>query len=171
MQSFLIITLLGIDRSGLVKSLSEVVKQHQGNWQESRMVRMDGQFAGLAHVSIDSRHTETLTQALLQLESEDLQILIKQSKASSVPANTLSLELLGNDRQGIIHDITQQLSSLNVNIEKLHSEQRIAPMSNDTLFYAEMILGLPKGVTEEDIQQAFETLSDSLMVDMTLSSS
>jgi glycine cleavage system regulatory protein len=169
MQSSLIITLLGTDRSGLVKSLSKVVKQHQGNWQESRMVRMDGQFAGLAHVSIDSSYTETLTEALIALQTKDLQILIKESNTSPTSSNTLSLELLGNDRQGIIHEITQQLSSLKVNIEKLHSEQRVAPMSNETLFYAEMVLGLPDGVTEEHIQHTFETLSDSLMVDVTFS--
>lgn len=167
MQSSLIITILGTDRSGLVKSLSEVVKNHNGNWQESRMVRMDGQFAGLAHVSIDTAHVETLSQALLALQSDDLQVLIKQTKSAKTSTKTLSIELLGSDRLGIIHDITQQLSALNVNIEKLQSEQRIAPMSNETLFYAEIELGLPEGVTEVDIQDAFEEISDSLMVDVT----
>jgi glycine cleavage system regulatory protein len=167
MQSSLIITLLGTDRSGLVKSLSEVVKNYKGNWQESRMVRMDGQFAGLAHVSIEIEYADALSQALVALQGDDLQILIKQSKSSQAATKTLSIELLGSDRQGIIHDITQQLSALNVNIEKLQSEQRIAPMSNETLFYAEIELGLPESVTEEDIQDAFEEISDSLMVDVT----
>ncbi|MCK5917652.1 MAG: ACT domain protein [Cocleimonas sp.] len=169
MQSSLIITILGADRSGLVKSLSEMVKNNKGNWQESRMVRMDGQFAGLAHVSIATEHAESLSQALLSLQSDDLQVLIKQSKHSQPSAKILSIELLGSDRQGIIHEITQQLSALNVNIEKLQSEQRIAPMSNETLFYAEIELGLPEGVTEEDIQDVFEKISDSLMVELTFS--
>ncbi|MCK5810304.1 MAG: ACT domain protein [Cocleimonas sp.] len=170
MQSSLIITLLGTDRSGLVKSLSEIVKNHKGNWQESRMIRMDGQFAGLALVSLDAEEVETLSQALSTLQSEDLQILIKQSESLPATEKTVSIELLGSDRQGIIHDITQQLSALNVNIEKLQSEQRIAPMSNEALFYAELELGLPVDVTESDIQQAFEAVSDSLMVDVTFSS-
>lgn len=167
MQTSLSITILGSDRSGLVKSLSEVVKNHHGNWQESRMVRMDGQFAGLAHVSIASELAEALTQALSALQNDELQIQIKQSKTSAPPTKTLSLELLGTDRQGIIHDITQQLATLNINIEKLHSEQRIAPMSNETLFYAEVVLGLPEGVNEEDVQAVFEEISDSLMIDIT----
>ncbi len=170
MQTSLIITLLGSDRSGLVKSLSEVVKNNNGNWQESRMVRMDGQFAGLAHVSIATEHAESLIDALNALQDDELQIQIKQCKALASPTKTLSLELLGSDRQGIIHDITQQLATLNINIEKLHSEQRVAPMSNETLFYAEVVLGLPEGVTEEDVQTAFEEISDSLMVDVTFSS-
>jgi glycine cleavage system regulatory protein len=169
MQSSLVLTILGTDHSGLVKSLAEVVRSHNGNWQESRMVRMDGQFAGLAHVSIASSDREALTEALFALQNDDLQILIKQSQSegSVRPTTILSLELLGNDRQGIVDDITQQLKSLNVNIEKLHSEQRIAPMSNETLFYAELVLGLPEGVQEANIQHLFEEMSDSLMVDMT----
>lgn len=170
MQTSLVITILGSDRSGLVKSLSEVVKNNNGNWQESRMVRMDRQFAGLAHVSVATEHAESLTDALNILQNDDLQIQIKQCKELASPAKTLSIELLGSDRQGIIHDITQQLTALNINIEKLHSEQRIAPMSNETLFYAEVVLGLPDGVTEDDVQTAFEEISDSLMVDVTFSS-
>ena len=167
MQSSLIITFLGTDRSELVKSLSEVVKNHNGNWQESQMVRMDGQFAGLARVSLDADAVETLSQALSTLQSDDLQILMQQSEILPATEKTVSIELLGSDRQGIIHDITQQLGALNVNIEKLQSEQRIAPMSNEALFYAELELGLPADVTEADIQQAFEAVSDSLMVDVT----
>ncbi len=166
MQTPLVITLLGSDRSGLVKSLSEAVKHHNGNWQESRMVRMDGQFAGLAHVSVPSEQAEALTQELLALQNNDLQILVKQTETSTPPTKILSLELLGSDRQGIIHDITRQLTALNINIEKLQSEQRTAPMSNETLFYAEVVLGLPEGVTEEDVRAVFEEISDSLMVDV-----
>lgn len=167
MQTSLVITILGSDRSGLVKSISEVVKNHNGNWQESRMVRMDGQFAGLAHVSIATEYAEDLSQALSTLQNDELQVQIKQCKTSASTTKTLSLELLGTDRQGIIHDMTQQLATLNINIEKLHSEQRIAPMSNETLFYAEVVLGLPDHITEEDVQTVFEEISDSLMVDVT----
>lgn len=169
MQTTLVLTLLGNDRPGLVKSLSEVVKNHYGNWQESRMVQMNGQFAGLAQVSVDPEHAEILSKALQDLEGDDLQILIKQSSDDRAPAKTLSIELLGPDRHGIIHDITHHLSEMNVNIEKLSSEQRTAPMSNEVLFFAEMILGLPEDVAAEDIQDIFEALSDSLMVDINFS--
>ena len=171
MQSSLIITILGTDRAGLVKSISEAVNNHHGNWQVSRMVRMSGQFAGLAHVSIDTSHIEALTQELLTLQSDDLQILIKHSESDDDASTrkTLSLELLGPDRAGIIHDLSKQLTALNVNIERLESEQRAAPMSNEVLFYAEVTLGLPEDITENDVQKAIEEVSDSLMVDVSFS--
>lgn len=169
MQTSLVLTILGSDRAGLVKSLSEVVKNHQGNWQESRMVRMEGQFAGLAHVSIATEQADVLEKALLALQSDDLQILLKKSRETLETIKTLSFDLLGSDRSGIIHDITHQLAELKVNIEKLESEQRTAPMSNEILFYAKVTVGLPEGVSEDDVQDVLEGVSDSLMVDVTFS--
>ncbi|HRJ54580.1 MAG TPA: ACT domain-containing protein [Candidatus Thiothrix moscowensis] len=170
MQSSLVLTVLGPDRSGLVKSIAEAVKAHQGNWQESRMVHLAGQFAGLAHVTLPTAQVAALQQALRALQQDGLQVLLTHSDAAA-PRNItpLTLELLGQDRPGIIHDITQQLAALNVNIEELESEQRAAPMSSELLFYAHLKLGLPDGVTAEDVQGVFENMPDPLTVDLSFS--
>lgn len=170
MQTSLVLTVLGPDRSGLVKSIAEAVKAHQGNWQESRMVHLAGQFAGLAHVTLPTEQVETLKQELQTLQQGGLQILVQQAEATEPRTVTpLTLELLGQDRPGIIHDITRQLAALNVNIEELESEQRAAPMSSELLFYAQIKLGLPVGVTADDVQGAFEAMPDPLMVDLSFS--
>ncbi len=170
MQTSLVLTILGPDRSGLVKSVSEAVKNHQGNWQESRMVRLAGQFAGLAHVTLPQEQAEPLIKALDALKADGLQILVQQSSANeNTNLTPLTLELLGQDRPGIIHDITHQLAALNVNIEELESEQRPAPMSSELLFYAHLKLGLPAGVSADDVQDAFENMPDPLMVDLNFS--
>lgn len=170
MQSSLVLTVLGPDRAGLVKSIAEAVKAHHGNWQESRMVHLAGQFAGLAHVTLPQEQVAALQQSLQTLQSDGLQILVQHSDTAS-PHNItpLTLELLGHDRPGIIHDITRQLAALNVNIEELVSEQRAAPMSSELLFYAHLKLGLPQGVTADDVQGAFENMPDPLTVDIAFS--
>jgi glycine cleavage system regulatory protein len=170
MQSSLVLTVLGPDRAGLVKSIAEAVKAHQGNWQESRMVHLAGQFAGLAHVTLPQENVADLAETLHTLQNDGLQILI-QYNDNPTPRNItpLTLELLGHDRPGIIHDITRQLAALNVNIEELVSEQRTAPMSSEVLFYAHLKLGLPEGVMADDVQGAFEAMPDPLTVDITFS--
>lgn len=168
MQASLVLTLLGPDRPGLVKSLSETVQAHQGNWQESRMVHLAGQFAGLAHVTLPEEQVASFTAAIQALQEDDLKILVQKSDVAEKSSFTpLTLELLGQDRPGIVHDITRQLAAMNVNIEELESEQRAAPMSNELLFYAQLKLGLPTGVSEEQVQDAFESMPDQLMVDLT----
>lgn len=170
MQSSLVLTVLGPDRSGLVRSIAEAVKAHQGNWQESRMVHLAGQFAGLAHVTLPDGQVAALKQALQTLQQGGLQILVQQAEVGASRSVTpLTLELLGQDRPGIIHDITRQLAALSVNIEELESEQRPAPMSGELLFYAYLKLGLPAGVTAEAVQDTFENMPDPLMVDLSFS--
>ena len=44
----LVITIIGIDRPGLVESVAVAVADHGGSWVESRMSRLAGQFAGRA---------------------------------------------------------------------------------------------------------------------------
>ena len=46
----LILTIVGPDRPGLVRALSEAVAARGGSWLESRMARLAGQFAGIVLV-------------------------------------------------------------------------------------------------------------------------
>ena len=48
----LVLTLIGPDRPGLVESLAKRVTAHGGNWVESRMAHLAGQFAGILRVEV-----------------------------------------------------------------------------------------------------------------------
>lgn len=167
MQTSLVLTILGEDRQGLVNTLSQILQDHQANWSESRMVHLAGKFAGVLLVSLPETQLPLLHESLDALKAEGLQVVVEQSELSESAVNqTLKIELLGQDRPGIIHDISRQLAKLNVNIEELESEQRIASMSSEVLFYAQLALGLPEGVSPEAVQDSLEELSDQLMVDL-----
>ncbi|MEE9444833.1 MAG: ACT domain-containing protein [Cocleimonas sp.] len=168
MQTSLVITILGPDKVGLVKSLSKTLNQHKGSWTESRMSRLGGKFAGLLEVSVPADEVEKLTSTLQELQTDSLNILVEQSTEDPTlkPTHSLSLEILGQDRPGIIFDITQKLATLNVNIEELESEVRPASMSGGSLFNAKLTLGLPEGLSSEEVQDLLESMSDQFMVDI-----
>lgn len=171
MQVSLVVTILGPDQPGLVKSLSETLNQFQGSWTESRMSHLAGKFAGLLHISVPESQVDQLKTALHNLETDSFKILVEKthSDQKTTSAQTLSLELLGQDRPGIIHDVTQQLAALNVNIEELESEVKEASMSGGTLFQANLTLGLPDDITPETVQETLESMSDQFMVDLIFS--
>jgi glycine cleavage system regulatory protein len=171
MQMSLVLTVLSDDRPGLVKMLSDVLKEYQGNWTESRMIHLAGKFAGLLMVSVPESEFDNLVSALHDLEDDGLEISVDATAVETTAdtVETLELEVLGQDSPGIINRITNQLLTLSVNIEELSSEQRSAPMSAELLFYAKLSLGLPKGVTAEQVQEALEELPNQLMVDINFS--
>lgn len=173
MQTTVVITVLGADRPGLVQTISEALVEHQGSWKDSRMVRLAGKFAGLLQVTVPTDKHQSLLGVLngLHVEDNELSILaeVDQQAEPGEAVDTLQLEVLGPDAPGIIHNITTQLATIRVNIEELSSEQRAAPMSNETLFFAAITLGLPPGVSADDVQDTLEGLSDQLMVDINFS--
>ncbi|MGB4246421.1 MAG: ACT domain-containing protein, partial [Pseudohongiellaceae bacterium] len=47
MATYLVLTIIGDDKPGLVELLSETIARHSGNWLESNMSHLAGKFAGI----------------------------------------------------------------------------------------------------------------------------
>lgn len=170
MTIFLVLTVLGDDRPGLVESLSYAIATHGGNWLESRMARLAGKFAGILRASVPQANAEALTQALRGLEAQGLRVMLDWSSAAAPGRDYrwLTLDLIGTDRPGIIRDISQVLAWRGINIDELNTEYTSAPMSGEMLFKATAQLRVPLDVTLTELQENLERLAHDLMVDITL---
>ena len=60
----LVLTVIGDDRSGLVRALADVVTEHGGNWEESQLAELAGKFAGIVVVSVPEARAEEFATAL-----------------------------------------------------------------------------------------------------------
>lgn len=167
MQTSLVLTVLSDDRPGLVKMISEVLRDFEGNWTESRMIHLAGKFAGLLKVTAPESQVDMLIAALTAMQDDGLEIAVEVvTDTVEASTETLELEVLGQDSPGIINAITQQLASLDVNVEELVTEQRLAPMSSELLFYAKINVSLPDNLSEQQLQDSLEEMPDQLMVDI-----
>src|SRR5688572_25761682 len=111
MQISLVMTVIGKDRTGLVESVARMVAEHDGNWLESRMCRLGGEFAGLLRVHVPAERRAALENALSKLT--DLTVVV-HSDESAQPAGKpqlATLEVVGHDRPGIVREITQALAA------------------------------------------------------------
>lgn len=170
MSTFLVLTVIADDKPGIVESLSNVVAEHEGNWLESRMSHMAGKFAGILRVSIAVSKANSLTDALHKLENEGLRIQIEESAEQGEKQLTedYSLNLVGNDRPGIMREVSQALSRRGVNVLELTTNCSIAPMSGDALFNTVAHLRVPKGLDISELEQNLEDISNDLIVDIDL---
>ena len=64
MGTSLVVTVIGNDRPGIVERLSDVVLAAEANWEESRMARLAGKFAGVLRVSVDADRADRLAADL-----------------------------------------------------------------------------------------------------------
>ena len=103
----LVLTVIGSDRPGIVNLLSDVAQRFGANWAGSRMASLAGQFAGIVHFEVPDQNAEPLARALRGLGSSGLHVVIAMGDSSAVPAGQriVRLELVGNDRPGIVRDL------------------------------------------------------------------
>ena len=76
MTTPLVITVISADKPGLVESLAQVINRHGGNWLESRMARMAGQFAGILRVDVANDQLEALRIDLDGLSAQGINVQV-----------------------------------------------------------------------------------------------
>ena len=172
MQETLVLTIVGVDHPGIVNLISKTVSAHGGNWHESRMAHLAGQFAGLMRAQVPSGRYDDLRQALEALSSEGLQVTVVKDSAPKMVADkemqTLDLEVTGSDHPGIVRDISAVLAKLGVNVEELTTELSPAPMSSHTLFKASAKLNASIALDLDRLQDELETLSHDLIIELSV---
>jgi len=142
------------------------------NWEESRMARLAGKFAGILRVSVAAANAEALASGLRALTNDGLTVVVESSgDAPAETFRTVRLELVGNDHPGIIRDISKVLAQHHVNIEELETDVTSAPMSGEALFRGRLELGVPATVTTEMLRELLEAIAGELMVDLMLEDS
>src|ERR1700679_2461120 len=161
----LILTVVGPDRPGLVRALSEAVAASGGSWLESRMARLAGQFAGIVLVEAP----ESLLDTLRALESQGLRIGVQGGSTEAtgpITAPRLALEVVGNGRPGIVRDVTRALADSGVNIEELTTGVSSASFSGERLFKVTALVRAPSDAAVDAMRTGLETLGNELMVDI-----
>ena len=170
MNISLVMTLLGRDQPGIVEAISKVVAEHGGNWEESHMARLSDRFAGFIRVSAPQTSAGDLEAGLLSLAGKGLDLTVERSDDAETPAEVTraTLDLVGNDRPGILREITSALASQDVNVIRLETRCSSAPMSGEMLFHAKADLLCPAGLAFESLRETLERLGHDMMVEVNL---
>jgi glycine cleavage system regulatory protein len=166
MQIPLVMTVIGPDRTGLVESVARVVAGHGGNWLESRMCRLGGEFAGILRVEIPAAQQTALLDALQKIPGLNVVVHSEPATVPAMQGRQVKLEIVGADQTGIVHEITSALARAGVNVEEFSSEIVSAPMSGENLFKASARLQLPERCDLAALKNDLEKIAADLLVDV-----
>lgn len=165
----LVVTVLGPDRPGLVKLISDCASSHEANWADCVLANFAGQFCGAIHLEVPEEKHQALVAALQALRAQGLTLQVLQVKEpAATKGRMMKLDLVGNDRPGIVKAISSQLALHGANIVKMSSSVSSAPMSGGTLFSVHALIMLDESQDSQDLRKALEDLADELMVDLEL---
>jgi glycine cleavage system regulatory protein len=166
----IVLTVVADDQPGIVEDLSDALATHGGNWTESSMMTLAGKFAGILLAEVPEERAESFLRVLDSLEAGGMQIIAQRSDRAARPegAKEYSIELVGQDHPGIVHDITRVLAAQGVNVQELETTVQSASMSGERLFIANARIAVPEAVSPEQLREELEDLANELMVDIEL---
>lgn len=161
----LILTVIGQDKAGLVEQLATVIASHQGNWMASNLSHLGGYFAGILQLEVPEEHLFALRTELERMS--DLDIKIQQGLDSELHLDKqLQFVITGNDRPGIVRELSSVIKHKGANITHFESSKQSAPNWGVPLFHAIATVELPVGLNKDEVVKALEAIASDVVVDI-----
>jgi glycine cleavage system regulatory protein len=163
----MILSAVGSDRPGLTQVLAEAILGAHGNWLESHLSHLGGKYVGSVLVEVEQDRLPALTDAIGQIDASGLHVsMVAAGEPVHSPGYPLSIEVVGQDRPGIVREVTAVLSRLGVNIEDFVSSTQKSAWSGEPIFRCEARVRVPTETGFEQVQSALEAISGEIMVDL-----
>jgi glycine cleavage system regulatory protein len=120
-------------------------------------------------VELAADGVERLRAAVAAVDAQGLEVRIAPAgEGPGASGETLQFSLVGQDRPGIVDQVTAVLSALGANIESFKTRIEPEPHSGAPLFHMEARLRLPADLPASRAQAALEDISAEVMVDVSL---
>jgi glycine cleavage system transcriptional repressor len=138
------------------------------------MAILGGEFALIMLITGASGQLEKIEQGTSALEERlGLRIVTKRTERGQTHAGYLpySLKVTGFDRPGIVHQVSELLARLDVNVRLLESRVSFAPLSGTPMFILEAELQVPNSATLKELRKGLELTCGEVDLDFTLEAS
>lgn len=169
MNQTVILTVVGSDRPGLTRAIAEAVYAAGGNWLESHLSRLGGKYVGSVLVDLPDERLGELGQAVRGIDAIGIKVdIIPSAEADERGGQPLTIEIVGQDRPGIVRTVTTVLAGLEVNIEDFSTAIEGSAWSGAPLFRARAKLLIPAGLSTGAVREALENISGEIMVDFAI---
>jgi glycine cleavage system regulatory protein len=157
------------DRPGVIEELSAAIQACGGNWLDSQLSRLGGQFAGVLQALIPKAAQADLSDALAALETRGITATLTSAGDPVAPAIALRrISLVGPDRPGIVHELTRALHSAGVNVLSLQTAVETAPMSGELLFRAEARIEMLEGSRLDELEWLLDAMAETMTLEIDL---
>lgn len=151
-----VVTLNGADRRGIVHRFTAEVANHGGNFEESRMVRLGGEFVVMSLLTIPESRVHELRDSV-QRAFPDYAVTCRETREEPVVEKDVRMLLVsveGPDQRGIIRSLTEALVPFQAHIESMETETVSAPFAGWPLFRLKAHVSVPRSVSVESVEEA-----------------
>ena len=173
MNKSLVISALGKDKPGIVNELSKTILAQDGNIAESKMTVLGGEFAMMLLVIGTQESIDNILSKLEETgEKLNLTLIAKDTQAQEQDQKRLpyQVKVVSMDHPGIVHNISDFLSSRDLNIEEVETKTYPAAHTGTPMFSLDMTISIPVDSSVRNLRDEFVTFCDDLNLDASLES-
>lgn len=170
-KTYLVISVLGEDRPGIVNALSKAVMEHGCNIEDSRMTVLGGEFAAMLLVEGKWNTLAKIENALSEIERQlGLTIIAKRTGERSSAANLLpyAVDVISMDHPGIVNNLAGFFADRSINIEDMATSTYAAAHTGTPMFSVHMTVGIPADMHIGGLREEFMDYCDGLNLDAVL---
>lgn len=164
----LVLTVLGPYRPEGLEAILQAAADAGCSIQQSRMMVLGSEMALFMLLSGDWSHFARLESGLPGLaKRHDLLVHSRQSAESTSPEDRLpySVEVIGLDRAGIVHELASFFLSEGMDIVELHTSGYTAPRTGSPMCAIHMTVSIPADLHLAALRERFMELCDRLNLD------
>lgn len=165
---YMVLSALGEDRLGIVRTLSEMISNEDCSIHDSRMSVMGGHFAVVLLVSGPWNKLARLEAQLPEIEKRlDVKIMADytEPKAAQPTMVPYSVEVISIDHPGIVYNLASFFYARDINIESMNTVTYVAPHSSALMFALEMVINIDALTSIADVRDDFLDYCDELNLD------
>ena len=160
----IVITAIGNDKPGLVKKITSIVNLNNGNIENSKMIKIENQFAIIMDCSLSS-DIKKIKDELNTLE--DLKVSYKKINNSHIlEKSTKTYFIKGSDDQGIINTVSECFTKNSINIIEVDTFIELAPITGSPLFNMRITIEYTIDINLDRINEEISEICKNLNLDV-----
>ncbi len=171
-KTYLVVTIIGPDKRGLVAEITEKIAEHHASIEESRMSRLGGEFAIIMLVSLDASQKEACCTSLEVFREQGLEVFSRETNLARIDKFKgfvpYEISVWGADHEGIVHAVAEYLTEMHVQLEDVETEVTNAPNTGTPLFSMVAEVAAPPTLSLHQLRDKMDDLSDELGVDISV---
>ncbi len=170
MKKMLSLSAIGIDRTGIVSSISKILFELGCNIEDSTMTLLSGQFAvillldcpkNLDILKLKSKMKTSLNKLDLSFFLTEVDKPIKSKKSFG----EYIVSVYGADKAGIVYNVSKYLADNKINITDVQTK---ISGKKDKVYIMLLEINIPKKIKEKNIKNQLKELAKELDVEIFL---
>jgi len=160
-----IINAFGPDERGIVYKITRVITSLNGNVENSKMIRLESDFTILMLLKIPEKNIKTLDMKLSKIKNLNINIKITEILSVNKDFQQYNFRINVADNEGIIYIFSELFNQYKINIEKMESEIKNAPISGSPIFILTSLLNLPKKLNINNFKKDLDKIASKNNID------